>query len=309
MQLQWSFNDSNFWADFHRQQDGTLQQAWDYGAALEQLGISIQRALVRDADGTPMAAAQFICRRMAFYLNLASCSRGPLWSPALDGQTRAQVLRQLRKTLPVGALRVPLFSFEATAETLPPGQTQGLSRVMTGYSTVLLDISPDESVLRAQLEGKWRNRLVKALAQPKLQVHAAPSHSRLQWLLEREEQQRQERHFGGLPSRFVEAYVAQGGKNRPNFVVGWAEHGRQTVAAMLFLLHGQRATYHIGWASDEGRELNAHNAVLWRSLPALRSHAVRTLDLGGVNTRDLAGISRFKLGTGGTVLTLAGTYF
>ncbi|NBS48370.1 MAG: GNAT family N-acetyltransferase, partial [Betaproteobacteria bacterium] len=110
MQLQWSFNDSNFWADFHRQQDGTLQQAWDYGAALEQLGISIQRALVRDADGTPMAAAQFICRRMAFYLNLASCSRGPLWSPALDGQTRAQVLRQLRKTLPVGALRVPLFS-------------------------------------------------------------------------------------------------------------------------------------------------------------------------------------------------------
>lgn len=309
MDIQWSFKDSNFWADFHRQQDGTLQQAWDYGAALEQLGLRVERALVRDSDGAALVAAQFICRRMALYLNLASCARGPVWSPRADGALRAQVLRLLRKTLPLGALRVPLFSFESSAEALPAGQTRGLSRVMTGYSTVMLDITQEEPALRAQLEGKWRNRLVKALAQPKLQVHAAPSPSRLQWLLEREEQQRQERHFGGLPARFVEAYVAQGGKNRPNFVVGWAEHGRQTVAAMLFLLHGPRATYHIGWASDEGRELNAHNAVLWKSLPVLRSHAVRTLDLGGVNTRDLAGISRFKLGTGGTVLTLAGTYF
>jgi carbamoyltransferase len=33
------------------------------------------------------------------------------------------------------------------------------------------------------------------------------------------------------------------------------------------------------------------------------------LDLGGVNTRDLPGISRFKLGTGGQAITLAGTYF
>jgi len=33
------------------------------------------------------------------------------------------------------------------------------------------------------------------------------------------------------------------------------------------------------------------------------------LDLGGLNTRDLAGISRFKIGSGGQVVTLAGTYF
>jgi len=36
---------------------------------------------------------------------------------------------------------------------------------------------------------------------------------------------------------------------------------------------------------------------------------IEGLDLGGVNTRDLAGISRFKLGAGGQVLTLPGTYF
>jgi hypothetical protein len=33
------------------------------------------------------------------------------------------------------------------------------------------------------------------------------------------------------------------------------------------------------------------------------------LDLGGINTARSAGIARFKIGTGGEVLQLAGTYF
>ena len=41
----------------------------------------------------------------------------------------------------------------------------------------------------------------------------------------------------------------------------------------------------------------------------LKKLGIERLDLGGLNTRALPGISRFKLGTGGHPLTLAGTYF
>jgi lipid II:glycine glycyltransferase (peptidoglycan interpeptide bridge formation enzyme) len=41
----------------------------------------------------------------------------------------------------------------------------------------------------------------------------------------------------------------------------------------------------------------------------LQEQGVEVLDLGGVNTHDLPGISRFKLGTGGQAITLAGTFF
>ena len=41
----------------------------------------------------------------------------------------------------------------------------------------------------------------------------------------------------------------------------------------------------------------------------LQEQGIEVLDLGGVNTHDLPGISRFKLGTGGQAITLAGTYF
>jgi lipid II:glycine glycyltransferase (peptidoglycan interpeptide bridge formation enzyme) len=78
---------------------------------------------------------------------------------------------------------------------------------------------------------------------------------------------------------------------------------------MLFLIHGRVASYHMGWADEQGRQLSAHNALLWESVTHLQGLGIEVLDLGGVNTHDLPGISRFKLGTGGQAITLAGTYF
>jgi lipid II:glycine glycyltransferase (peptidoglycan interpeptide bridge formation enzyme) len=92
-------------------------------------------------------------------------------------------------------------------------------------------------------------------------------------------------------------------------VVAYAELGKNSVAGMLFLIHGRVASYHMGWADNEGRQLNAHNALLWQAMAYLQGEGMEVLDLGGVNTHDLPGISRFKLGTGGRAITLAGTYF
>jgi lipid II:glycine glycyltransferase (peptidoglycan interpeptide bridge formation enzyme) len=92
-------------------------------------------------------------------------------------------------------------------------------------------------------------------------------------------------------------------------VVAYAELGKNSVAGMLFLIHGRVASYHMGWADNEGRQLNAHNALLWQAMAYLQGEGMQVLDLGGVNTHDLPGISRFKLGTGGRAITLAGTYF
>ena len=45
-----------------------------------------------------------------------------------------------------------------------------------------------------------------------------------------------------------------------------------------------------------------------RPIEELRERGVRKLDLGGVNTTRSAGIARFKMSTGGEVLTCAGTF-
>ena len=88
-----------------------------------------------------------------------------------------------------------------------------------------------------------------------------------------------------------------------------ADLGRDRVAAMMFLLHGQAATYQVGWTSDAGRDLHAHNLILWKGIEELKERGIRQLDLGGVNTARSAGIARFKMATGGQVRVLAGSYF
>jgi len=188
-------------------------------------------------------------------------------------------------------------------------ETTGLWRVMTGYSTILLDLRRPLEDLRAGLDGKWRNRLAKAEADAAFSVRVEPSLPECQRLLERESQQRAEKKFLGLPTDFVTRYIDAAPSREAGFAVSYAQDRKETVAAMLFLVHGSSATYHVGWASEAGRKANAHNVLLWRGIEHLRRIGVQTLDLGGVNSRDLPGITRFKLGTGGQVATLAGTYF
>ena len=206
-------------------------------------------------------------------------------------------------------LRVVLWSPNEPAPALQAGEVAGLSRVMTGYSTAYLDLTRPEEALRESMDGNWRNRLVKAERQAEMRVTVEPSLPMCRWLLEREGEQRVQRGFQGLPTGFVEAYIAAFPTRPQAFAVASAKSGGQTVAAMLFLRHGAVASYHIGWSNEEGRRLNAHNLLLWRGMQYLKSQGLRALDLGGLNTRDLAGISRFKIGAGAQVVTLAGTFF
>ena len=83
--------------------------------------------------------------------------------------------------------------------------------------------------------------------------------------------------------------------------------GSQPVAGILLIVHGSGATYHIAWTSPEGRRGHAHNLLLWRGILALRERGVAFLDLGGLEAK-APGVAHFKLGLGGVIVELAGTY-
>jgi lipid II:glycine glycyltransferase (peptidoglycan interpeptide bridge formation enzyme) len=308
MNLKWAQLPQAEWEEFHATHHGALQQAWLYGEALGALGVRVHRAMVWE-DGRLLAVAQFMCKRVLGYLSVASCTRGPVWHPDVAPAQRAAIYQRLRQSLPVARLKVVLFSPDRSAEQVDPAETRGLSRVMTGYATVLLDLTQSLPSLKAGLEGKWRNRLNKVLSNDKIRCHVQPSLKRCEWLLGKELDQREAKKFHGLPTDFVQAYIAAAPDHRQAFVVAYAELGKNTIAGMLFLIHGRVASYHMGWADEQGRQLSAHNALLWAAVADLQSKGIEVLDLGGVNTHDLPGISRFKLGTGGRALTLAGTFF
>lgn len=307
MDFHWDRATPEVWQGMHARLGGALQQSWAYGEALTSLGVRIHRVMATES-GVPVVLAQFMVRRIAGYLSLASCTRGPVFEENLSGAQRCDALKQIQRAIPTRPLRVTLFGPEGPEDAVQE-EVRGLKKVMTGHATVLLDLTRPVASWRSDLDGKWRNRLVRAESTPQLKVSVDPTQAMLDWVLAREQQQRAERHFLGLPTSFVQAWVkVSPPASRPLLLIRAHVKG-ETIAAMLFLLHGTVATYHLGWSNPTGRELNAHNLLLWRAMSELAQRGIRTLDLGGVNTHDLPGISRFKLGTGGRVLTLAGTYW
>ncbi len=303
--VHWSGHDAERWDAAHAAAGGALQQDRAYGDAMLSLLVPVLRARI-DIDGEPAALAQLLVRRWGRIGAVALCSRGPVWLRDITPQDKARAYRALKRSLPLPGLRFLLVTPEEAA-----GAPHGLSRlrrVMTGLSTVTLDLTQDLDALRANFDVRWRNRLSTGERSGIDIQRVGTNPNQFRWLVEADMKQRAEKRLSGLPAPFFERYALTRTPAAKGLLTLRADAGRDRIAAMMFLIHGSVATYEIGWTTDKGRDLHAHNLILWNAMQMLKSQGLRMLDLGGVNTLRSAGLARFKLGTGGQVLTLAGTY-
>ncbi len=305
MKLSWEGIDVADWDRHHAAASAALQQDWAYGSCMRLIGVPCWRAWA-ESEGRVVALAQFIGRSLAGCVSVALCSRGPVWTEALSVADKREVYRQLRASLPMSRPRFAFFTPDEGASDqlgLP-----GWRRVMTGYATVTLDLTQSLAQLRSGLDGKWRNRLVAAEAAGMTVQAVGANPAQFRWLLAQEDDMRERRGVVGLPSNFMEHYVKARGSASRSALILRADHRGARVAAIMILLHGTAATYQVGWSDETGRRLGAHNLLLWQAMESLKQRGVRQLDLGGVNTQRSTGIARFKLGMGGQVTRLAGTF-
>ncbi|WP_420430308.1 GNAT family N-acetyltransferase [Kordiimonas sp.] len=297
---------------WHALPEGTpipLQQHWLYGLALQSVGVPIYQWQIEDTDG-PLGFALVARRRFLRLVSFDTLLRGPLYFRDRAKSTNAVHKALRRKSNPWRwrfLLQQPeLLDDTATTQAL---KTAGLRQVATGYSTAWLDLRPEPGVLRAALVGKWRTQLraaEKADMQISIGGHKAHHYA---WLLEKEAAQRSARSYQATPLELVPLYQATAEHaGEPGILSVTAMSGRRRIAGAIFLLHGNSATYHMGWVGEEGRSTGAQNRVLFEAMCALRQKGISFLDLGGINTAEGAGIARFKLGTGAAPVTYTGSW-
>ena len=290
-----------------------LQQHALYAAAMQHFGATIEEITVTH-NHQPILKGYFLQRRFFRFIHVTMAFRGPLWcSDAVTPETKIAALKFLRSHFSNWRWNflsvMPEMDISANHRKLL--RSAGFRRIITGSSTVWLDLSEPENSLRQHLDSNWRNQLKKA-EKENLSISlggAKPKH--YNWLLEMEKEQRQSKNYGALPIGFVPAYADVSKRLNTNgqsiLSVTAIEKGTK-IAGALFLLHGNSATYHIGWAGDRARTLNAQNHVLFSGMLALKQQNIKWLDLGGLDTGPQAGIARFKLGMGTPPTTLVGTY-
>ncbi len=259
-----------------------LPQRWLYGDAAKRVGREVKRFCVFDGD-TPVALAQVVLRPM-FGLRTSLITRGPLFFD-IDTATRTTALRGLRRALPKGVkLASPEERLKRLSLSAPPEIAE-------------LDLTPSLSELRAQMNGKWRNGLKKAEATRLKVARLEATPVALMPLLQAEKDRQAAGKYRALPPEFTLALQEVAPRSLRLFTA--------LDAQMLFVVHGNTATYQIGHSGPEGRTSNAHNLILWEAMQRLKAEGVIRLDLGTLDTAKAPDLARFKLRSGATARRLA----
>lgn len=263
-----------------------MQQHPTYGRVMARFGRSVRCAILREA-GAPVALAQVVGRA-----GLALISRGPLPTgaapaPGPDG------LRQMaaRPALTVATPERPLAG-------------PGLLPLLTPRHQAIWHLGGDAAWLRAALDPKWRNKLVRGERMGRGLTVNASATADAGWLYAAEAAQRRARAYRALPPAFAEAWRAA---DPAGFRLYEARQDGVAVAGIIVLLHRPWASYHIAWTGAEGRRLNANRLLLWRAARDLQDEGYGALDLGDVNTEDAPGLAAFKIGTGAEIRPLGAT--
>lgn len=323
-------DDPAAWATAHdRMRQSVLEQGWVYGQAVRAASrgrVRPERWLIAAGEAGTIGLAQAFVRPLPPLGRFVRLVRGPLFAPGLPQEIRREALAAIRTAYPwrQRCLLWWLPELNGGGESEATMAALGLQQMVTGYSSIRLDLATPLERLRAGLDGKWRNALKTAEKSP-MRVEFG-SRAEGSWheeafaaLLAEHDEHRIERGFRGPDGRFYAAFAnaipaaPEAAGAGEDAMLLWAHAGThlgkvRPIAGILILRHGRSATYAMGWSNAAGRLVNAHYRLLWRAVAELQARGVLLLDLGGVDTEHGAGVARFKLGLNGEVFTLAGSF-
>lgn len=314
------------WADAHAAMRlSVLEQSWAYGEAVaigSRGRVLPQRWLIQAGDGSLLGMAQAFDRSLPLGIGrFVRLVRGPLFVPGVERSRRDSALGLIRTAYPWRrrCLLWWLPELNGGSNSEAAMARLGLRPMVTGYSSIRLDLRPPLERLRSRLDGKWRNALKQAEKSPMLlevssRAEGTWSDDAFAALMREHDEHRIDRRFLGPDAAFYKAFAeAAGAAPHEDAILVWAHAGLhqgqvRPIAGILMLRHGGGATYAMGWSNQAGRLVKAHYRLIWRAIAELKQRGVTQLDLGGIDTERGAGVARFKLGLGGEVFTLAGSF-
>jgi lipid II:glycine glycyltransferase (peptidoglycan interpeptide bridge formation enzyme) len=262
--------DPKHWERLANLAQAPLQQRWLYGDAVQRIGRDVVRLAVIH-QGEPIAIAQIVQHEI-MGIEVSLVSRGPVF--LTDGPT-TDVLRSVRASLKVASLK--LMS--------PDTRIRRLS-LSTKTQICELDLTLDLQNLRAAQHAKWRNALKKAERTRLKVAQITATSAALTPLLQAEKERQAQGKYRGLPPEFTLAIQDVAPKSL--LFLGASD------AQMLFIRHGNTASYHMGYNGPDGRMVNAHNLILWDAIKRLQKLGVTRLDLGTIDPKRAHNLARFK---------------
>lgn len=313
--------DDKTWEAFISTQPGaqfTQSNAW--GAFRIARGQTVRRFALVDTDGEWLAASLFIHFPKRLLWGYWYAPRGPVFRHDVRDHAHDvlwQFCEQLeKKRLPKPALFwrcEPTIEIKQDGEPFPPSFKP--AHAYQPASTFVLDLTKDEAELKSRMHEKTRYNI--RLAERKgVIVRVARTKADVDAFIQLIELTSDRDRFISQPSDYIRAtYEFLHGQKMST--IRLAEFDGELLAANMEVHYGDTTTYLYGASSNAKRNVMAPYALHWDAIKAAKASGHRFYDLHGVNPEDKSsryykasweGITRFKLGWGGSRVNYVGTW-
>jgi lipid II:glycine glycyltransferase (peptidoglycan interpeptide bridge formation enzyme) len=290
-------------------------QSWAWGELQKSVGRNVERYFIaKDESLEPVAALQLAHMARPFVGGYWLAPRGPVFAASLDPETKAEVLEYIAQELrlPTGVfIRLEPQLFAANSQ-IPVSFIP--HRSYNPATTILVDLKKSEDELLAAMHQKMRYN-VRVAERHGVTVRAGTEEEIGTFLrLTKETEERDK--FNAPDFLYLEKtyrVMAKAGIARLRV----AEYQDEPLAMSMEMAYGDTVTYLHGASSSRHRNVMAPFALHWEAMLAAKNQGSVVYDFWGCNPENESdvnykpsweGITRFKLGWGGTRVNLVGTF-
>lgn len=305
---------------------GHLLQSWGWGELKARVGwYPLRLALWDSQQEQIVAAAQVLCRTPLHLPlrvgHLAYIPKGPLFDWSVDNisslirtffsQLHSHLGRQGALALQTEvACEVESPESKLLISNLKAMNFQRVQPIQPGR-TIILDITPDEDILLANMKEKWRYN-IRLAGRKGVQVRIAETVEDVEsWygLL----QTTATRDRFGIHTMEYYRRAWQIFAPRKQACLLLAHYNGQLLAGIFVGLMAKQAMYLYGASANEQRQLMPNYILQWEAIRWAKQAGAATYDFWGIPETDeqseaMAGVYRFKSGWGGRVTRFAGNF-
>lgn len=305
---------------------GHLLQSWGWGELKASAGWHPLRLALWDTQQEQIVAAAQVLRRIPAYLplmfgHLAYIPKGPVleWSNPDDSDLVQTFFSQLHVNLcKQGALALQVeLAYEIDnlesnmlIRDLDAMHFQQVQAIQPGR-TILLDLTPGEDTLLANMKEKWRYN-IRLAGRKGVQVRLAETVEDVHnWYKLLQATSIRDRFGIHTLEYYLRAWQIFAPLKQARLFL--AEYDGQLLAGIFVGFMAKQAIYLYGASSNEQRQLMPNYLLQWEAIRWAKQAGATTYDFWGISESDdhgeaMAGVSRFKSGWGGRIVRFLGNY-
>ena len=297
IRLNWTAGENEWREVLEEVEKSTLTQEWSYGEAKHTVeGWTVKRALVYRNDSR-IGLVQVLMK----YHVVVRINRGPLLLEEYRSpENIQQVLEEIK-----AKFGKRLYLFQTEMEYNPDNMNL---LVQNGYTllpgkmqeSAWVDLRESEEAIRGKLKSRWRNQLVAA---EKTGMTIQRNELSSGEVLKLYQNYMIQKSFQGIPLAMLKELL--NGENGPLEIYSARTSTEELLAFNIAYVHGNAATYLIGWMNDAGRRDNANNYLLYHMMLMLKQEGIHWFDLGGIDDIHTEPIAKFKRGINGAEYELS----